>query len=185
MTSSNARQGGSRLTIFTLVLTLALAVVAATEQGAAAEPLARNKTQLVTPRGVADLRLGATVASLHRHRLIRGLRPGCELDPGQRVARLRPPLQGFAIFADGKNRLTSIQIAGGAATSEGIGIGSTPAEARHAYPRALYKPPGSFDPFAEGFLWVNEIAGAKLTFIVDPDSDLICEIDIPSPNFCE
>lgn len=89
------------------------------------------------------------------------------------------------MFANGKRRLTSILITGGAETTKSIGIGSTPKEAQDAYPNALYKPPGSFDPFAEGFLWVNGIAHPKLTFIVDPESNQIREIDVPYPNFCE
>lgn len=148
-------------------------------------PLLEGRAQTITPHGVGRLRLDATVKALHRRRLIGGLRPGCELNPGQRVARLRTPLAGWAVFVNGKRRLTSILITGGAETAQHIGIGSTPKEARDAYPRALYKPPGSFDPFAEGFLWVNNIAHPRLTFIVDPETDLIREVDVPYPNFCE
>jgi hypothetical protein len=151
----------------------------------AASLLLPERSQIITPRGIGNLRLGATVASLHRHHLIRGLRPGCELDLGQRVARLRPPLKGFAVFAGGRKRLTSISIGGGAETAKHIGIGSTPKEGRNAYPQALYKPPGSSKPFAEGFLWVNSIAHPKMTFTVDSETNLISEIDVPFPNFCE
>lgn len=154
------------------------------EQASASTPLEKG-TQTITPHGIGRVHLGATVGALHRWHLIRGLRPGCEVDPGQRVARLRPPLSGFAIFTNGRRHLTSILITGGAATAKHIGIGSTPTEARQAYPQALYKPPGSFAPFAEGFLWVNDIANPKLTFIVDPETDLVREVDVPYPNFCE
>ena len=165
------------------VLAVGLLVLLAAA-ASAAPPLARS-AQVITPRGVGQLQLGATVRSLHRHHLIHGLRPGCELDPGQRVARLRSPLKGWAVFANGGHRLTSIQLTGGAETASGIGIGSTPKEARDAYPNSLYKPPGSFDPFADGFLWVNDISDPKLTFVVDPETHLVREIDVPYPNFCE
>jgi len=160
-------------------------VLLAARADSSASPLISKQDQIVTPRGIGHLRIGTTVSSLHRHHLIRGLRPGCELDPGQRVARLRPPLKGFAIFADGKNRLSSLSITGGAETAKHIGIGSTPKEARAAYPRALYNPPGTFDPFAEGFFWINGIRHPKMTFVVDPGSNEISAIDVPAPSFCE
>jgi hypothetical protein len=168
-----------------LVLALALALAVDTNQRASATPLLGKKAEIITPHGVGPLHLGATVASLHHRHLIRGLGPGCELDPGQRVARLRPPLKGFAVFANGKKRLTSILVRSGAETAKHIGIGSTPKEARAAYPNALYKPPGSLDPFAEGFLFINDIAQPKMTFVFDSETHLISEIDVPSPNFCE
>src|SRR3954452_25510813 len=168
-----------------LVLALALALTLHTNQRASATPLLAKRAEIITPHGVGQLHLGATVASLHRRHLSRGLRPGCELDPGQRVARLRPPLKGFAVFAAGKKRLTSIAIDSGAETAKHTGIGSTPKEARAAYPNALYKPPGSVEPFAEGFLFINSIAHPQMTFIFDSKTHLISEIDVPAPNFCE
>jgi hypothetical protein len=168
-----------------LALALALALALDTNQRASATALLGKRAAIITPHGVGQLHLGATVASLHRRHLIRGLHPGCELDPGQRVARLRPPLKGFAVFAAGKKRLTSIAIDAGAETVKHIGIGSTPKEARAAYPNALYKPPGSLEPFAEGFLFINNIAHPKMTFIFDSKTHLISEIDVPAPNFCE
>jgi len=168
-----------------LALALALALALETNQRASASPLLAKKAEIITPHGVGQLHLGATVASLHQRHLIRALRPGCELDPGQRVARLRPPLNGFAVFANGKKRLTSILVRGGAETAKHIGIGSTPKEARDAYTNALYKPPGSLEPFAEGFLFINNIAHPKMTFIFDSKTHLVSEIDVHSPNFCE
>jgi len=168
-----------------LAMALALALALDTTGRASASPLLAKRAEIVTPHGVGQLHLGATVASLHRRHLIRALRPGCELDPGQRVARLRPPLNGFAVFANGKKRLTSILLRGGAETAKHIGIGSTPKEARAAYPNALFKPPGSLEPFAEGFLFINVIAHPKMTFVFDSKTHLISEIDVHSPNFCE
>jgi len=85
------------------------------------------------------------------------------------VARLRPPLQGFAVFSR-SNRLFSLQVTGGALTGRGIGVGSTPKEARRAYPKAEYDPPGTVPPFEQGFIWVNRIERPKMTFVVDPEA---------------
>lgn len=163
--------------------------VAAAVASAIAAPAARGAvtsaagSETVTAQGVGPIRLGASVKSLHRRHLIGRLRPGCELDLGQRVARLRAPLRGFGIFH--RKHLTSISIDSGAETAQGIGIGSTPSEARQAYPNAEYVPPGQADPFAEGFFWVNNTSHPKFTFTVDDQSHLISGISVPSPAFCE
>jgi hypothetical protein len=139
----------------------------------------------ITPHGVGGLRLGATVKVLHRKGLIGGLRKGCELDRGQRIAPLRGPLSGWAVFRSGRKRLSAVTIEGGAETARHIGVGSTAAEARDAYPDALYEAPGTAKPFAEGFLWVPSLSKPKLTMIVEPGSLQVEAISVPSPNFCE
>jgi hypothetical protein len=139
----------------------------------------------VTSHRVGGLRLGATVKTLHRKGLIGGLRKGCELDPGQRVAPLRAPLQGWAVFESGHKGLRGFTIEGGAETARHIGIGSTAAEARKAYPIALYEAPGTADPFAEGFLWVPNLQKPKLTMIIEPKTRRVEAISVPSPSFCE
>jgi hypothetical protein len=164
-----------------VALAIAVALPAAVQGDAASQAPA---PPIVTPKGVDGLRLGATVKALHRQHLIKRLQPGCELDPGQRVARLRPPLHGFAVFSR-SNRLFSLQITGGARTGKGIGIGSTPKEARQAYPKAEYDPPGTVSPFEQGFIWVNRIEHPKMTFVVDPETKLISEISVHAPNACE
>lgn len=154
-------------------------------QGATGSSSLEKRLPIVGPQGVGGLRLGATVKALHRRHLIRRLHPGCELDPGQRVARLRPPLSGLATFSHPNTRLSSLTILGGAETARHIGIGSTSGEARNAYPHAVYKAPGTFDPFAEGFLFVNSISHPKMTFTFDPGSVLVSQISVPAPSFCE
>jgi hypothetical protein len=139
----------------------------------------------ITPHGVGGLRLGASAKTLHRQGLIGGLRKGCELDPGQRVAPLRSPLQGWAVFESGHKGLRAFTIEGGAETARHIGIGSTAGEARKAYPDALYEAPGTAGPFAEGFLWVPNLQKPKLTMIFEPETRQVEAISAPSPNFCE
>jgi hypothetical protein len=167
-----------------IALAILLLVPVAVKGDAGGRAVSQAATLTVTPKGVGALRLGAPVSALRGKHLIGRLRPGCELDPGQRVARLRAPLQGFAVFRR-SNRLFSLQITNGAQTGRGIGIGSTPKEARQAYPKAEYDPPGTVPPFAQGFIWVNRVARPKMTFTVDPESQLIVEINVHAPNVCE
>jgi hypothetical protein len=165
-----------------LVLFIAASVAIATG-GAGASP--RLATAVVSPRGVGAVHIGATVKSLHRKHLIGRLRPGCELDPGQRVAPLRPPLRGFAVFSHPNNRVSAATVTQGAATARGIGIGAAPKAARQAYPKAEYDPPGTADPFPQGFLWINTVQRPQMTFVVDPGTHKIIELAVPAPNFCE
>jgi hypothetical protein len=139
----------------------------------------------ITPHGVGALRLHATVEALHRQQLIGGLRKGCELIPGQRIAPLRPPLRGWAVFGSGRKRLTALTIEEGAETVRHIGIGSTANEARQAYPDALYVAPGLGSRFVEGSLWVPNVSKPKLTMIIEAGTELVEAISVPSPSLCE
>ena len=144
-----------------------------------------EKLQIVGPGRAGEILLGDTVKALHKQHLIGRLRRGCELDPGQRVAPLRPPLKGLAIFGNPRNQVSSLVVEGGAETVAGIGIGSTAGEARKAYPKAEYDPPGTVQPFREGFVWVNSSRKPRMTFVIDPKTHRISSIGIPVPNFCE
>lgn len=139
----------------------------------------------ITPDGVGGLRLGASVKALQHKDLIGGLRKGCELDVGQQVAPLHAPLRGWAVFQAGRKGLRALTVEGGAETARHVGIGSSSAEAREAYPDALYEAPGTAKPFAEGFLWVPNLSKPKLTMIIEPGSRQVEAISVPSPNFCE
>lgn len=101
------------------------------------------------------------------------------------MAPLRAPLAGWATFADGKRRLTAISIEGGAETAGGIGVGSTAAEARSAYPAAEWVSPQQMYPLPIGVLWVNRSRDPKLTILTDPSTYLVTAITVPGPNFCE
>lgn len=158
------------------------AVAGGNDFAGTSEPL---RAAVVSPRGAGAVHLGDTVRSLHRRHLIGRLRPGCELDPGQRVARLRSPLKGFAIFSHPNKRVRSLTIEGGGETAKGVGIGTSPSEARQLYPNADYDPPGTAGPFEDGFIWVNSNQSPKLTFVVDADTRVISQIDVPFPAFCE
>jgi hypothetical protein len=173
----------ARLCALTVLVTLTAAALGGL--GSASGLTVAPRLTIVKPGSVGGLKLGDTIRSLHRRKLIGVLRPGCELDPGQRFANLRPPLKGVAIFFHGGTRLSSIVVEGGAETTRGIEVGSTVRAAREAYPKAEYDPPGSNEPFAEGFLWVNRAANPRMTFLITPDSKRVLSISVPSVNFCE
>jgi hypothetical protein len=160
------------------------AVVAAACLLALAAPASAAPLQLVTGKGVAGMHLGTSAKSLREAGKIGPLGPGCELDPGQKVAQLQPPLHGTAVFRANR-RLSGLDFSGGVKTARGIRVGSTAGKARTAYPNSFYQPPGSADPFAEGFLWVNSIEHPKLTFTIDPSSRRVETISVHAPNFCE
>jgi hypothetical protein len=140
---------------------------------------------VITTHGVGALRLGATAKALHTKGLIGGLRKGCELDPGQRVAPLRAPLKGWAVFEAGQAGLHAFTVEGGAETARHIGIGSTATEARKAYPQATYEAPGTAQPFPVGFLWVPSLSKPQMTMIIEPGTRQVEAISVPAPNFCE
>jgi hypothetical protein len=162
-----------------------LAIPAAAAGGEFGESTEGLRAPIVSSRGVGAIHLGDTVRSLHRRHLIGRLRPGCELDPGQRVARLRSPLRGFAVFSHPNTRVRSITVRSGAETARGVGIGTSPAEAQELYPNADYDPPGTVQPFAEGFVWVNDSQSPRMTFTVDADTHVISQLSVPAPSFCE
>ncbi len=171
-----------RVLVLAAIAVLAIPVAAAgRDSGDVREELSRP---IVTARGVGAVHLGDTVRSLRRRHLIKELGPGCELEPGQRVARLSR-LNGYAIFGPSSSRVRSISVRGGARTAKGVTIGSSPGLALHAYPEAEYSPPGSNPPFDIGLIWVNNRDTPRMTFIVDPESHRISEIDVPEPSFCE
>lgn len=76
-------------------------------------------------------------------------------------------------------------VEGGGETAAGIRVGSPVSRARDAYPKADYDPPGSNEPFAEGFLWVNRASNPRMTFLIAPGSKRVLSISVPSVNFCE
>lgn len=174
-----------RATAVAALCVFALAAWLASESAADDVPPQADTLLLAAPGQVGELHIGDSVASLHRRRLIGRLRPGCELDPGQRVAPLRPPLRGQAVFFHGGRRLSLINVQAGARTARGVTTGTAVGAARRAYPKASYDPPGSVRPFAEGFIWVDDSEAPKMTFVIAPGNRRVEAIAIPSPSFCE
>lgn len=177
------------VTVIVLITANALAAPASREtqgpRAGSAPLLSKRSTPVITTSGVGSIRLGAPAKSLSERGLIGGLRKGCELAPSQRVAPLRAPLRGWAVFAVPRRRLLAFTVEGGAETARHVGIGLSAVEARKAYPNALYEAPGTVKPFAEGFLWVPNLRHPRLTMIIEPGTRQVEAISVPSPNFCE
>jgi len=136
------------------------------------------------PTGVGDLRLGRTIDALRSEGLIGGAGKGCELARGERVAPLKPPLEGIAHFYPGR-RLSALSVTGGAETAAEVGIGTPAGLARKAYPKATYDPPPPRAPIHVGFIWIGGRYHPKMTLVIDPDSHRVSEIAIRYPSICE
>lgn len=171
--------------ILALVVLTALTVPAATS-GSELEPLsAQRKAPLVSARGAGKVDLGDKAGVLRNRNLIGPLHSGCPLEPGQRVASLKRPLVGFAVFGPNSDRVRSVTVTGGTAyTAKGVRIGSSPGHVLHAYPYAEYEVPGTNPQFDVGFIWVDNRENPRMTFTVDPGLR-VSELSVPSPSICE
>jgi len=134
--------------------------------------------------GVGEIRIGSTLGSLRAEKLVGGARMGCELARGERVAPLRPPLEGVAHFYPGE-RLSAINITGGAVTSTGVRIGSPAGRARRAYPGAIYDSPPAHIPTLPGYLWIGGRFHSRMALVIGNGSRRVLEITIPHPSICE
>lgn len=148
-------------------------------------PAAKPKLYVASAKGVGPYHLGDSIKSLHKRKLIGKVGPGCELDPGQRVAALKRPAVGFATFDRGGSRVTSIQVSDGVKTAAGIKIGSSVKAARNAYPNAAYIKPDPHAAITSGFLFVGGKRHPKLTFTIDVTSHVVTLIGVPSVSICE
>lgn len=159
------------------VAVLALASVASLAGGAGALTPA---PPTATPKGVGDLRLGRTIEALRMDGLIGRVHKHCRLRP-ERVATLKPPLEGTARFYP-ERRLSTIEVTGGAVTAKGVGVGTPLAEALRAYPKAIHRttPPKSRIRF--GVVAIGNNPHLKMVLKIDLDTRRVSEIGIPVPR---
>ena len=135
----------------------------------------------ITARGVGQVKLGMPFGELRDRGLVGRLRPGCELAPDQRIARLRSPLRGSVTFVDRKARRISVV---GGARARGVGIGDRIPDIRDAYPRA------KVDRSTEGTFGITLVrvprnGGGRIQFAVPVDTGEIDIIAVPVVPFCE
>jgi hypothetical protein len=136
--------------------------------------------------GVGKVKVGKLFSKLRAQGLVGPKRPGCELGgPGTRSARLRAPLQGFVDLTTRRKprRVRSISLTGGA-TARGVGIGSTIAQIKAAFPGAKVDH-DTDEVFGLTLVNVPKKAGGKFTFAVDVDTRKTTRIGIPFIPFCE
>ena len=165
--------------------TLLAATAVLTVVLAAAAP-ARTADQTFTGAGVGKVKVGKTFAKLRAQGAVAQLRPGCELGgPNTRSAKLKAPLKGSVDLTTGSGprRVRSISLTGGA-KARGVGIGSTIAQIKSAFPGAKVDH-GTDDGFGITLVKVSKSAGGRFQFAVDVDTKKTTQIGIPFIPFCE
>jgi hypothetical protein len=168
---------------------LATAAVVATAAlvGAAGAPAQTGHAAAakVTPAGVGGVKLGKTYTALRSQGLVGKIRKGCQLGgPNTRSATLRSPLKGSVNFTmSSPRRVTDITLDGGA-TARGVGIGSTIAQIKSAFPKA--KVDHSQDKtFGLTFVRIPKSGGGKFEFGVDTKTHRTTAIGIPFIAVCD
>ena len=190
-----------RIPAFAVALTCsALGLGAATSNGAtehscpgadcaapaAVAPAADAAPARITPSGVGAVRLGRTYTSLRRAGSLGKLVTGCEpAGPRARSASLRAPLRGHVdLTLRAPRRVATILVRGGGATARGVGIGSTSAAARRAFPRAKIDHRGDA-VLGLTIVRVPKRAGGRLEFGVDTTTKRVTLIGIPRIPVCD
>ena len=151
---------------------------------ASAMPVANIAAKKITPDGVGQVKLGMTFAELREKRLVGKLRPGCELAPNTRTARLRSPLRGSVNFTQSTPRkVTDIAVTRGA-RARGVKVGDRIRDIRDAFPRARVDR-STEDVFGITLVRIPRNGGGRIQFSVPVDTGEIDLIAVPFIAFCE
>src|SRR6187402_3054861 len=161
-----------------LVLAVAIALTVAGTAFAAAA--------VITPVRVDGVHLGDTHADLRARGKVGPIRPGCELAPNTRSAKLKAPLKGSVNYTlSSPRKVDSITITGGA-KARGVGIGSK-------IPAILAKfPNAKVDHSTEQVFQLTLVrtpkrphSGGRITFGVSTQTKRTTIIGVPFIAFCE
>ena len=172
----------------TFAITAAVAVVAGGAAiGASADdtpPTARSAAVSITPERVGQVHIGDRHADLFDKGLVGPLKPGCELAPNTRSAKLRSPLSGTVDFSQNNARkVRNITVRGGA-EARGVGIGDKISDIKAKFPKAIVDH-STEDVFQLTLVRVPKNGGGKLVFAVTLDTKKISLIGVPFIAFCE
>lgn len=162
------------------------AVVGSLVAGVATAPAqtAREASQSVTKTGVGGVKLGKTYAQLRAAALIGKIRQGCEFAPDARSAKLRSPLKGSVNFTPTlPRRVSTISVTKGA-KANGVGIGSTIAQIKSAFPHAKVDHSTEM-VFGITLVKIPKKDGGRFVFAVDVSTGKTTIIGIPFVAFCE
>ena len=172
-----------RTVIAALVAAAGACAVLAAAQAASTAPV----VLAITPAGAGAVKIGARYSTLRTAHLLGKVQRGCELaGPKARAAKLVAPLRGSVNLTDAApRRVAAIDIRGVRAQARGgIGIGSTYAALKKAFPKTVAD--HSTDAtFATTLVNVPKGAGGRLQFAVNVMTKKVTEIGIPVIPICE
>jgi hypothetical protein len=142
-------------------------------------------TAKITGKGVDGVKVGATFASLRAAGKIGRIRAGCNLaGPNARSAKLRSPLKGSVDFTmTTPRKVTNIAVTGGA-KARGVGIGSTIAQIKAAFPKAKVDH-STESVFAITLVKIPKNGGGKFQFSVPTATGKADLVGVPFIAFCE
>ena len=166
---------------------LAACTVIALALGAAVAPAltVRATPKKITAAGVGSVKLGSLYTKLRAAGLVGKIGPGCELaGPGARSAALRPPLGGSVdLTRTTPRRVRVISVLRGA-KARGVGIGSTQAQVKRAFPRAVVDR-STERTFGIRIMKVPRGGGGKLQFGLSTRTKKVTLIGIPHIAICD
>jgi len=155
--------------------------------GAAVAPALtlRATPKRITAAGVGDVKLGALYTKLRAAGRVGKIGPGCELaGPGARSAALRAPLGGSVdLTRSSPRRVRVIAILKGA-KARGVGIGSTQAQVKRAFPRAVVDR-STERTFGIRIMKVPRGGGGRLQFGISTRTKKVTLIGIPHIAICD
>jgi hypothetical protein len=156
-----------------------LAGLALTASAAAAP--ARPGAAKITSAGVDGVKVGASYTSLRLAGKLAKATRGCELaGPQARAAELRAPLRGSVDLTLSRPRRVQAIAVTGAAKAKGVGVGSTRAKVKAAFPHAKFR-----HVLGIVLARVPKADGGPFEFSLGTAGKKVDLIGIPHIAFCE